>query len=190
MHTHTAKNGFAPANINRVIGVHVSVAFQKFYFVLFASKTILYRYGPQAPMPSADTVEMTQFLDHIHPQTEFYHHEFTAWQNNQLAMSTDQIIEQRFLQGCVKTDINTAEFNINLDQLFFGSFVDRAAEYQRLCDHIGTVPDTALLHQLDQYHAINLDLVSSVIGMPVLDFVALSNDQAKAVVLAACQRLV
>lgn len=190
MHAYTAKNGFAPTDISRVIGVHVSVAFQKFYFVLFASKTILYRYGPQVPMPSADAAEMSQFLAYIQPQTEFYHHEFTAWQNKQSAMSTDQIIEQRFLQGCVNTDINTAEFNINLDQLFFGNLVDRAAEYQRLCDHIGTVPNTELLHQLDQYHVKNLDLVSSTTGMPVLDFVALTNEQAWPVILKSCQRLV
>lgn len=185
-----AKNGFVATDISRIIGVHVSVAFQKFYFMLFASKTILYRYGPQAPMPSANTVEMTQFLDHIYPQTEFYHHEFTAWQNNQQLMPIDQIIEQRFRQGCVSIDVDTAKFNINLDQLFFGAFVDRATEYQRLCDYIGTVPNAALLHQLDQYHVSNLDLVSSVTGMPVMEFVALSNDQAWPVILDACQRLV
>lgn len=188
--TYVAKNKFAPIDTSRVIGVHVSLAFQKFYFVLFAAKTILHRYGPQVPMPSADTVEMAQFLAYIRPQTEFYHHEFTAWQNNQSATPIGQIIEQRFRQACISINVDTADFNINLDQLFFGKFVDRAAEYQRLCDHIGTVPNAALLHQLDQYHAKNIDLVASVTGMPVLDFVALSNDQAWLVIQQACQRLV
>lgn len=190
MHTYAAKNKFIPGDISCVIGVHASLPFQKFYFVLFAAKTILYRYGPQVPMPSVDAEKMAQFLNSIYPQTEFYHHEFDAWQNNQSAMSIDQIIEQRFRQGCVSANVDTAEFNINLDQLFFGNFVDREIEYQRLCDHIDTVPNAAMLHQLDQYCDKNLDLVSSITRMPVLDFVALSNDQAWPVILESCQRLV
>ena len=186
----TAKNKFVPTDISRTMGVHVSVAFQKFYFVLFVAKTILYRYVLDAQLTSATMAEMKQFFAYIYPRTQFYYHEFTAWQNNQPAASIDQIIEQHFRRGCTNNDVDTAEFNINLDQLFFGNFVDRAIEYQRLCDHIGTVPDAALLHQLDQYHAKNLDLVSSIVRMPVLDFVALSNDQAWPVIQEAYQRLV
>jgi hypothetical protein len=190
MHTHAAKNKFVPTDVSRVMGVHVSVAFQKFYFVLFAAKTILYRYGPQAPMPSATATEITQFLDYISPRTEFYHHEFDAWKNNHLVMSVNQVLEHRFRQGCINIDIDTAEFCINLDQLFFGSFVERFAEYQRVCDHVGTVTDVELLHQLDQYHARNLDLVSNAIQMSVPDFIALSNKDAWPIISAAGQRLV
>ena len=190
MITGAAKNDFVPTSPNRIIGVRTSNAFQKFYFVLFAIKTILYKYSYATPLRSSTPEQMLEFFSVIRPRTEFYHHEFDAWQNNQLALPIDQILEQRFRQGCNSIDINTAEFNINLDQLFFGDFVDRAAEYQRVCDHISTVPDTALLHQLEQYHAGNLDLVSSVTGMSVLDFVALTNDQAWPVILESCQRLV
>jgi hypothetical protein len=190
MSTYAAKNKFVPTDISRVIGVHASVEFQKFYFVLFASKTILYKYGVNSPLRSADPHQIAQFIASIYPQTDFYHHEFDSWKNNEPVLPIDQVLKQRFQQGCIEVDINTAEFNINFDRLFFSNFVDRAAEYQRVCDHVGIMPNTAVLHQLEQYHADNLELVTKIVEMPVMDFVSMSNAEAWPVISEYYQRLV
>lgn len=207
--THAAKNGFVPTDIDRVIGTSVTARYQKFYFLLFALKTWLVKYSTNNMIEHVSLEQHLQFLSVVHPRTDFYFDEFTEWEATQSVPSMNQLLERRFKQACNhllerrvmqsctemsseigRVSVIGARFCIDLDQLFFGTFVDRAAEYQRLCDHIGTVPTTALLHQLDQYHANNLDLVSSVTGMPVLDFVALSNNEAWPVIQQACQRLV
>ena len=207
--THAAKNGFVPTDVDRVIGTSVTARYQKFYFLLFALKTLLVKYGINNMMEHVSLDQHLQFLSVVHPRTDFYFDEFTEWAATQSVPSMDQLLERRFKQGCnhllerrIKqlctgasseidlVKVNGARFCINLDQLFFGSFVDRVAEYQRLCDHIGIVSNTVLLHQLEQYHAKNLDLVSSVTEMPVLDFVALSNKEAWSVIHKVCQRLV
>ena len=207
--THAAKNGFVPTDVDQVIGTSVTARYQKFYFLLFALKTLLVKYSTNNMMEHVSLAQHLQFLSVVHPRTDFYYDEFIEWEATQSVPPMNQLLERRFKQSCDhllerrvrqsytkvssevgRVGVNGAKFCIDLDQLFFGAFVDRVAEYQRLCDHIGTVPDTALLHQLDQYHAKNLDLVSSVTRMPVLDFVELSNKEAWSVIQEVYQRLV
>lgn len=192
---HQAKNGFVATDPSRVIGVRVCAVYQKFYFLLFALKTLLFKYNADTHvLASASPENMSKFLSDIHPRQEFYYDEFAAWQSTRSVPGIDHLLEKRFKIGCNGTDTSTADFNIDLDQLFFSNFLCRATEYQRLCDSIGIVADSGLLHQLDQYHARNLDLVHNAINMPVQDFVSLSNSQAWEIILsvrrAVDQRLV
>lgn len=195
--THAAKNGFVPTDVNQVIGISVSARYQKFYFLLFALKTLLVKYSTNNMMEHVSLDQHLQFLSVVHPRTDFYYDELIEWQATQSVPSMDQLLERRFRQLCTRVSsefsrvsVNGARFCINLDNLFFGSFVDQAAEYQRVCNHISTMPDPELLNQLDQYHLRNIDLITNATQMSVLEFVALSNDQAWPAILEACQRLV
>lgn len=190
-----AKNGFVATDPSRVIGVRACAVYQKFYFLLFVLKTLLFKYNADTHvLEEASPESMSKFLTDIYPRRDFYYDEFAAWQSTQSVPGIDYLLEKRFKKGCNGIDISTADFNIDLDQLFFGNFLCRATEYQRLCDSIGIVADSGLLSQLDQYHARNLDLVRNAINMSVQDFVSLSDSQAWEIVLsvrhAVDQRLV
>jgi hypothetical protein len=189
--THRAKNGFFATDSSRVIGTSVSTVYQKFYFLLFALKTICFKYSNTQAIEHTSSKQHLAFLSAIHPRTEFYYDEFAAWQSNHQVPSINQIIKRRFDQACIKDpgikrfSVQGVDFCINLDCLFFGNTTDQAVEYQRVCDHIGLVPDLKLLDQLNQYHTRNLELAAAAINMSIPEFIALSNDKAQSVILSA-----
>jgi len=190
--TGAAKNKFVPTSTDRIIGVRSSITYQKFYFVLFAAKTLLYKYSIHAPIP--ESVSTTQFLEYIHPRTEFYHHEFDAWRAGEPVPALSSMLHKRFIHACRINDaqcdvVSTAEFSIDLDQLFFGNLVAQAVEYQRVCDHLNIQPDLRLLTELAQYHARNIDLVTHMLNMLPQDLIAMTNQEVWPIILDACVRL-
>jgi len=188
MITGAAKNKFVPTSLNRIIGVRTSSSFQKFYFVLFAIKTILYKYSHEIPLNSATPEQMLKFFSAIHPRTEFYHYEFDAWQLNQPVPDTELFLRERFDVACRSDTATTTNFNIDLDQLFFGDLLGKTTEYVRVCRHLGILPDISLLPQLQQYHDRNVDLVSNACELPAQTLIEMSNADAWPIILAACQR--
>jgi hypothetical protein len=188
MITGAAKNKFVPTSPNRIIGVLTSRDFQKFYFVLFAIKTILYKYSYAMPLKSLTPEQLSEFFSAIRPRTEFYHHEFDAWLLNQPVPDIELFLHERFNIAC-RADTSTASnFNIDLDQLFFGDILGKTTEYVRVCQYLGILPDVSLLSQLQQYHDRNVDLVSTECGISVQTLVEMSNEDAWSIILAACQR--
>ena len=188
MITGAAKNKFVPTSSDRIIGVRSSKDFQKFYFVLFAIKTILYKYSHEIPLNSSTPEQRLGFFSAIHPRTEFYHHEFDAWQLNQPIPDTELFLRERFEIACWADTITTTNFNIDLDQLFFGDLLSKTTEYVRVCQHLDIVPDISLLPQLQQYHDRNVDLVSNACEIPAQTLIEMSNEDAWPIILAACQR--
>jgi hypothetical protein len=186
--TGAAKNKFVPTSVNRIIGVRTSGAFQKFYFVLFAIKTILYKYSHATPLNFATPAQILEFFSVIQPRTEFYHHEFDAWLLNQPVLSIESVLYKKFNIACRADTITTTNFNIDLDQLFFGNLLGKTTEYERVCQHLGIPPDISLLPQLQHYHDRNVDLVSAVCGIPAQTLIEMSNEDAWSIILAACQR--
>lgn len=166
MITGAAKNEFVPTSPNRIIGVRTSSSFQKFYFVLFAIKTILYKYSHETPLNSATPEQRLKFFSAIHPRTEFYHYEFDAWLLNQPVPDTELFLRERFDVACRADTVTTTNFNIDLDQLFFGDLLGKATEYVRVCQHLDILPDISLLPQLQHYHDRNVDLVSNACELP------------------------
>jgi hypothetical protein len=189
MITGAAKNKFVPTSPDRIIGVLTSRDFQKFYFVLFAIKTILHKYSLyRAPLNFATSEQLSEFFSAIRPRTEFYHHEFDAWLLNQPVPDIESVLYEKFNIAC-RADTSTASnFNIDLDQLFFGDILGKTTEYVRVCQYLGILPDVSLLSQLQQYHDRNVDLVSNTCGISAQTLIAMSNEDAWPIILAACQR--
>jgi hypothetical protein len=189
MITGAAKNKFVPTSSDRIIGVHASSAFQKFYFALFTIKTILYKYHKGQAWLPAPPEEMLKFFSAIRPRTKFYHHEFDAWLLNQPVPDIESELYKKFVVAC-RPDITatTSNFNIDLDQLFFGDLLGKTTEYVRVCQHLGIPIDVSLLPQLQQYHDRNVDLVSAVCEIPAQALIEMSNEDAWTIILAACQR--
>lgn len=188
MITGAAKNKFTPTSPDRIIGVRTSSAFQKFYFVLFAIKTILYKYSCATPLSSSTPEQMLEFFSVIHPRTEFYYHEFDAWQSNQPIPDIELYLHERFDIACRAETATTTNFNIDLDQLFFGDLLGKTTEYVRVCQHLNILPDISLLPQLQQYHDRNVDLVNSTCGISAQALVEMSNADAQLIIMSACQR--
>lgn len=188
MITNAAKNKFVPTSADRIIGVRASGAFQKFYFVLFAIKTILYKYSYATPLSSSTPEQMLEFFSAIRPRAEFYHHEFDAWMSNQPMPDIELYLHERFNIACRAEIETTTNFNIDLDQLFFGTLLGKTTEYVRVCQHLNILPDISLLPQLQQYHDRNVDLVSSTCGVSVQNLVEMPNTDAWPIILSACQR--
>ena len=186
--TGAAKNKFVPTSPDRIIGIHASSIFKNFYFVLFAIKTILYKYPRDAKLYNSTPEQMVEFFSTIHPRTEFYHHEFDAWQLNQSVPDIELYLRERFDIACSAGTVTTTDFNIDLDQLFFGDLLSKATEYVRVCQHLDILPDISLLSQLQQYHDRNIDLVSNVCDISAQTLIEMSNEDAWPIILAACQR--
>jgi hypothetical protein len=186
--TGAAKNEFVPTSPDRIIGVRTSGAFQKFYFVLFAIKTILHKYSYTSPLRFLTPEQKLEFFSAIRPRTEFYHHEFDAWLLNQPVLDIESVLYKKFDIACKADTTTTTNFNIDLDQLFFGDLLGKTTEYVRVCQHLDIPPDVSLLPQLQQYHDRNVDLVSAVCEIPAQTLIEMSNEDAWPIILAACQR--
>jgi hypothetical protein len=188
MITGAAKNKFVPTSSDRIIGVRTSSSFQKFYFVLFAIKTILHKYSYTGSLRFLTPEQKLGFFSAIRPRTEFYHHEFDAWSLNQPVPGTELFLHEKFNIACGASTSTTSNFNIDLDQLFFGDLLGKTTEYVRVCQYLGILPDISLLPQLQQYHDRNVDLVSAVCEIPAQTLIEMSNEDAWPIILAACQR--
>jgi hypothetical protein len=188
MITGAAKNKFVPTSSGRIIGVHASEAFQKFYFVLFTIKTILYKYQKGMAWLPAPPEQMLEFFSAIRPRTKFYHHEFDAWLLNQPVPDIESELYKRFVVACQPDITTTSEFNIDLDQLFFGDLVRKTTEYVRVCQHLDIPTDISLLTQLQQYHDRNVDLVSNACGISPQTLIEMSNSDAWPLILDMCRR--
>jgi hypothetical protein len=188
MITGAAKNKFVPTSPDRIIGVRTSSSLQKFYFVLFAIKTILYKYSHTTPMRFLTPEQMLGFFSAIYPRTEFYHHEFDAWLLDQPVLDIELFLHERFNIACGAGTSTTSNFNIDLDQLFFGDLLGKTTEYVRVCQYLGIPPDISLLPQLQQYHDRNVDLVSNTCGISAQTLIEMSNEDAWPIILAACRR--
>jgi hypothetical protein len=188
MITGAAKNKFVPTSPDRIFGVRTSRDFQKFYFVLFAIKTILHKYSYTSPLRFSTPEQKLEFFSAIYPRTEFYHHEFDAWLLNQPVPGTKLFLHEKFNIACGASTSTTTNFNIDLDQLFFGDLLGKTTEYVRVCQYLGILPDISLLPQLQQYHDRNVDLVTAVCGVPAQTLIEMSNEDAWPIILAACQR--
>jgi hypothetical protein len=188
MITGAAKNKFAPTSSDRIIGVHASSAFQKFYFALFTIKTILYKYHRSMAWFPAPPEQMLKFFSAIHPRVEFYHHEFDAWLLNQPVPCIESELYKRFVVACGPATTTTSNFNIDLDQLFFGDLIHKATEYVRVCQHLDIPTDISLLPQLQQYHDRNIDLVSNACGISAQTLLEMSNSDAWPIILDMCRR--
>jgi hypothetical protein len=181
-----SKNGVVVSDPAQHIYLYATEKYHRFFNYLYMIKTIFYNYQVDKPQVvfKDKPLEWAEFVQSLNGQQTFIGAEMESWIHSRHGLGIVSWVEQYWERSSRYSRPSISnKLNYDISPVFFNNgCLD-------FCQQLNVASSNELESHIAEYHQKNLHLVESYAGMTVDEFLNLSADQAKAVVVQNIQSL-